>query len=52
MYDMPTKTSNKSNDLVSVLQSHLGGKINLARINQFDVSSRAEKFVNSELSDY
>ena len=29
---MPTKTSDKSNDLVSVLYSHLAGKINLARI--------------------
>jgi hypothetical protein len=32
MRDMPTKISGKSKDLVSVLQSHLGGKINLARI--------------------
>jgi hypothetical protein len=32
MYDMPTKTSDKSSDLVSVLYSHSGGKINLARI--------------------
>jgi hypothetical protein len=32
MHDMPTKTSNKSNDLVAVSQSHLGGKINLALI--------------------
>ncbi len=29
---MSTKTSYKSNDLVSVLYSHLAGKINLARI--------------------
>jgi hypothetical protein len=32
MYDVPAKTSDKSKDLVSVLQSHLGGKTNLARI--------------------
>jgi hypothetical protein len=31
---MPTKASDKSNDLSAILQSHFQGKINLARIKK------------------